>query len=295
MMLICVLLLTVAPLGSSDSLEQRASEFWRLLAAGDKYAALEYVHPESRNAFIRRQDPLRRNPKILRTELLSEREALVEVQFDRYMESLGRFHELTVKQRWKLEGGKWSVLIAEASPELYKQIFASQKSTPPPAGTLSIVPSRLRLSFFDQPQIGRLAIRNGLAIPVSLKTIELNHDLFEVVERPVDRIAPGENGVITLEYIGQAIGKNKPSKLKLIVAAAQREQVFEIDFLYNYLDESTLHFLGLTREEAERLKPGQAVKPNLSLPEKIKNRPNPLPEELKKPEPEKPPELGVRS
>ena len=85
--LVCFLVVLLPLQGESqpdDDLRIRVTAYWNSLQQGDKAAALNWVLPESRNAFIKRQEGEIRGWRLVSIEWSGHDEARVKVEVESF-------------------------------------------------------------------------------------------------------------------------------------------------------------------------------------------------------------------
>lgn len=247
-----------------SELEAAVVSYWDALVRQDKFSALSFVHPDSRNDFLRRREPAMRSWKLLGVEEISPTTARVTVEIEQFVPPRG-FVKMPFSESWLFDGESWRVKILQPSPELLSDMFArAAKATPLPA-ELRVVPERVRIHFLDRRQEGILAILNGLEEPALVVSFEYDRELFEVIE-PVEEVAPGERASIRIRYRGEDESKDLESEVRLVLRQSGKEHVFTVPVVYNHISSAARGVLGLTREEAERLRRGDRVGPALRQP-----------------------------
>ncbi len=252
---------------SEIRLESRVSAYWEALAKRDKASALEFVEPESRNAFIERREPVIQSWKLAGVQRNSESEALVTVELMRSIPGVPGFHQLRVVETWALGEGGWRVRVRGttrqgALGQFQDRAHASRK---PAAGELRILPESLRINFLSRSQTGGVRLANGLAQPVEVERVEFDPALFKLKASPT-RVEPSTFGAFVLEYVGSDISKDRHSRLRIVTRVGGEERVFEVPVLYNYLSPAARALFGLSPEAAEKLKRGEKLVPALQRP-----------------------------
>lgn len=243
----------------SPQLLASVTSFWQHLQDGQKDQALEYVTRDSWKAFLSVPYPPFRSWTLEKTEAGGEGECLVSVTIPRDL-STGTFNS-TVKESWVRRQEGWKVRIADRTQNL-RDSYRSSGLPSPRAGRLEILPRLLKIHFLSPDRQGILLILNGLDEDRTLQEIDLDTSRFEVVEAP-QTIAAGESARLVLRYRGQETDKDLRSRLE--VTFEQGESI-EVDVLYNYLSRGTRALLGLTPEEAQKLRRGDKVEPSIKVP-----------------------------
>ncbi len=265
MTLVLLLLLTQPP--AFDGLEERVAAYWNLLVRKDKAAALEQslVAREARNAFIQRREPRIRAWTPVRIEPRSESEALVTVEIEEALPGVPGFHKVQVVEAWKREEGQWRALVRATDPA---EVLGQFQTRPPPAplaGVLRVVPDTMRIHFLNRLRTGAVRLANGLDAPVQIEKLDFDRGRFRLVKAPA-AVAPSSYGEIVLEYIGGEIAKDRESLLKVFLLERGTPRTFEVPIVYNYLSPGARALFGLTPEQAEKLKPGDPLRPALPSP-----------------------------
>jgi hypothetical protein len=253
------------PLQTTLDLEKTVALFWDCLAKGDKIAALEHVHADSRNAFVNRTHLPVKSWKLLQVEAVSGEEATVTVSLERLVPERMTFVEIKVREQWVREGEAWKLQLRQ--PEKVQSGPMTHRSEQKPkAGVVDVYPASLRIVFLTPKQEAGFFIRNGLSVPVEIARIDYDREKFELTgalhEVPPESIIP-----LTIKYVGNETAKNLTAELVVALKCREEEQLFTIPLVYNYLSPSTRALLGLTPEQAEKLRRGDKVRPALKLPQ----------------------------
>ncbi|MBI4446816.1 MAG: hypothetical protein HY645_13025 [Acidobacteria bacterium] len=245
-------------------LERAVAQYWDFLLKQNKNSALDLVTLDSRNDFILRKEPIFRSWKLLSVQMLSDREAMVQVALDRLMEGTpGHFIEFKVEEKWVLEEDQWKAKVAEASNKPLLQLFESAQtkaqSVPP---VFRINPELLRIHFLDTSQRGVLFLENGVDTSAVLEQVELDASKFEILESPKE-IAPGESARIIIHYKGEEISKDLKSEMTLVLKQKGERKRMSVPIVYNYLSPGARGLFGLTEEQVQKLKRGDKLTPVL--------------------------------
>lgn len=247
-----------------EELRNRLAGYWDLLALQEKAEALEFVSSDSRNAFIKRREPQIQAWKLIGIEPQTESAVLVTVEVRRSFPGVEGFHRAQVVEKWVLEEGVWRVRVKrEDAATLLKPYRSDPNRQPKPApGSLEVVPPTLRIHFLDRRRRGGVRLANGLGETVQVVRVDFDQESFELAEAP-ERVAPGRYGRFSLRYKGDEIGKDRPSRMTILVRVGERERAFEVPVIYNYLSPAARALFGLTPEQAEKLERDDKLTPVL--------------------------------
>jgi hypothetical protein len=263
-----LVLLLLPPLEAADDIEKSVVAYWEHLSRRDKISALEYVHPDSRNAFVNRKDAPFRSWRLEKIEPAGEGEAVVTVSIERLVPESMTYASMRFRETWVSDGQSWKVkLDVPSGPPLAAALEASRKSQAPiEPGVLKVLPASITIPFLAQNQEGSVIIRNGLPDRVEVLRLEYDDERFEADNVP-DSVAPESTARVKIRYKGGEISKNLKSELVLLLGYAGREQTYTIPVTYNHLSSAARLLLGLTPEQAEELRRGDKVRPALKAPE----------------------------
>ena len=282
MSLVLVSLLIFSGSTVNTELTPAVQTYWNLLEKGDKIGALEYVVLRGRNAFIRRREPPFRSWKLIKIEPRSQQEALVTVEIDQLLVLAGTYYPMPVKESWVREEGRWRVRVVQPTPDMLKNLYTGQSETPEEPGVphLEVLPNRVKIHFLDRSQKGLIQIQNNLHGPVWVSRIEFDQTRFELLETG-ESIGPGQKLKVIFRYIGKESQKQLKSEVRLFLKRGLRdsigkdkEELFAIPVLYNYVSPGARGLLGLTQEKLLQLERGEHPAPVLSMPAKSGSSPD---------------------
>lgn len=219
-------------LQAAPGLEQSLRDYWAALAAGDKARALQFVHPQDLNKFLKRREPPFQGWELTGIEFHSEQEAVVTVTISRLYPG-GAVLPVPARETWqKVESG-WKVRIQslEDYQRRLDQVLKSRVKLPP---QLDVLPEELKFyAGADQP--GVIVIRNGLQSPVQVAGLEIDEQRFQVGKK-LKEVPARSVGRIAIRYIGEETQADLQSRLALRLKVGEEVRRFEIPILYNYAD-----------------------------------------------------------
>jgi hypothetical protein len=244
------MILLLGVLSRGTGLERAVEVYWESLVHGQKSAALEFVHSASIGDFIDRKEPILRSWKLVGIELVSNSEALVTVQVERGIG--GHFYRWQLSETWTVEQGVWKVRVKPGGKALRSLFLKNRKGSTFP-GQLTVRPERFRIHFIGTSQADSVVISNGEEEQVRLSEVQVDVSRFRVREA-FEVLAPGETGVVTLEYTGNESNKNLVDSATLLMASSDRKSSFKIPIDYNYVSTGTRGLFGLTGSDVRELK-----------------------------------------
>ena len=255
-------------------LERAVTAYWAALMKQDKNSALQWVLAEARNNFILRREPLFRSWQLEKLEAKSENEAQVTVTLERMIGGVPGFYNTKVKEDWVFDGQTWKVRVEKVSAEAFREMYrrSGQKSQAPLPQKLEVYPKLVKIHFLNPSQRGLILVQNGLETPAQVVRIGYDENKFKLLDKP-DEVQPGERGKITITYIGEEIEKDLKSQVTLVLKQGVQEQFFSIPVIYNYLSPGARGLLGLTQEQAQKLKRGDKVTPAIQIPQERTKEP----------------------
>ncbi len=243
--------------------------FWTAQVGRDRVSAQEFVAPASRNAFLRHRERLYRSWEILNVRQESEREAIVRVSYEGYLEELRRYQPLSESQRWKRIDGEWYLHVdppEERLEKAFQQAYSAGKSarwSTEKDGQVR-VSRQIRIPFFNRAQLGTLTVRNGTGETVRIAGVALDETLFEITENPGE-VPAGEKRHLKIVHRGPDELKDQKSPMKVLIEEDGRVQEHPVEILFNYLSPATRGVLGLTQEEIPDLKRSDKVGPAIKV------------------------------
>lgn len=249
----------------TQTLEERVGRFWDAQIAHDRVTAQQLVSPDSRNNFLRSPERIYRSWKIDKVTLRSEEEAAVQVSYEGFVEGIRRFHRLGETQIWKKVDGEWFLTLGPASQVLEESLKKVYTPKQPQVDGRIVVGEEVKIPFFNQSQIGALTIRNGTREAVRLAEVDLDPDLFEIVEKPDVIPGPGR-AQIKIRHLGPDRLKNQTSPMRVVVVCKDEAEEYMVQVHYNYISPGLRGLLGLTTQEAAELKRTDKVRPKMHVP-----------------------------
>ncbi|HSR49482.1 MAG TPA: hypothetical protein VLV83_01565 [Acidobacteriota bacterium] len=243
----------------SPQLLQAVASYWEHLRKGDRDEALQWVDRESWKAFLSQVQPPLRDWRLEDVEPLAEGGCRVSVVTPRDLPA-GTF-ERTVRQHWVRNDEGWKVHIDDRAARL-RDSYRSTGPPEPQQGRLEVLPRLLKIHFLSAASQGVLIILNGLEEEQILQRVEMDARRFEIVESP-QAIGAGESARLVVRYVGEEVSKELRSRLHLHFASGQ---VIAVEILYNHLSPGTRALMGLSPEEAEKLRRGEKVTPAIKVP-----------------------------
>lgn len=248
-------------------LEKSVTRYWDALQKGDKASALELVVSESRNDFIRRQDPPIRSWRLLSVEAEGPDQALVSVRVSRMIRGMTGFFDQTVAETWVFDGKDWKVRLAHLGAKSVKRLFSPSPSasTVPLEEGLRILPKEVHISFLNPSQKGPIVIRNGTKDTVRVEKVAVDQKKFQRLDS-ISEVPPQGQALIEIKYTGSELAKDLKSSVEVVLRQGEKEESYTIPILYNYLSPATRALFGLTPEQAEKLKHGDRLVPAIKPP-----------------------------
>ncbi len=260
---IFLLMAVMAP--AAGDLESRIAAYWDRLAQQDKASALEFVTPETRNHFINRRESSIVGWRLVKTEQVSPDEAVVEVQVDREIPGTQGVFPIEVVERW-VRRDQWQVVIRAPQPPKISGPISFTAGPQPVAGQLAHQPEVIRVPFFNPRRLGIVFLANGLEADLRVSGVEYDRERFRIAESP-EIVPAGESRKLVLEYTGDEIPKNLKSRIQVKLQDDQGlEQTLDIGVVYNYFSDGARGLFGLTREEADKVRREDKLKPAISNP-----------------------------
>lgn len=264
------LLLTLNLSAGTDpeaDLRASVSAYWDALRKRDLYEALQYVESDSRSRFIERKWDRIRNWELERIEFFGEWQAQVFLSVERYIHVNLDLHRVSHSEVWVFEEGRWRVRIPHITSAGINRILTGTNRVRRPRDlpeTIQIVPRRIEMSFLNPVQMGSVLIRNGLGTAVRVAGVEFDADRFELT-RQVETVEPGQEGRLTLRYLGDEEEKDLTSTLRFQLHYGEEAVPVEIPVVYNHVNRTTRNFFGLSDEDVRNLKRGDPLRPGIQL------------------------------
>ena len=120
---------------------------------------------------------------------------------------------------------------------------------------MEVLPSQLKIHFLSRTQTGSIFIRNGFTTPVEVRNL-----VYDQVTESPGQVGPGTIGKITLHYQGNQTRKDLRSQISFLLAME-----YSLPVRYNYLSAGARGLLGLSPEQAEKLKREDSPRPRIRL------------------------------
>jgi len=280
-----LLLAFLAPqIPHETELKDTVTSYWTLMAKGEKAAAMKYVLPSCHNDFVNRVEPKIRSWSLISVEPVSESEAVVKIRMDALFKEAALsagFQTVEKRENWVRDKDSWKLKVAKPSVAAISPLFSGATERHLPKALL-ISPNLLKIQFLNESQTGRLKIQNGLEAPADLVSVRFDETRFELVDKP-SRIEAGKVAELVLKFKGSENDKNLESQITLVLKQQEKEKLYQVPILYNYLSDGARGIFGLTEEQAKNLKRGDKLRPVVKQPETGANQPPvPLPP-VKKP------------
>lgn len=255
--------------GTDPEADLRASvsAYWEALQKRDLYEALQHVAPDSRNRFIQRKQDRIRDWGVEGIEFVDENRARVSLSVERFLEPTRTFHRVKHAEVWVLDQGRWQVQVPQVSSVDVTRMLTGASRTRSPRElpeTIQIVPRRIEMPFLNPVQMGSVLIRNGLGTAVRVAEVEFDADRFELT-RQVETVEPGQEGRLTLRYLGDEEEKDLTSTLRFQLHYGEEAVPVEIPVVYNHVNRTTRIFFGLSDEDVRNLKRGDPLRPRIQL------------------------------
>ncbi len=251
-------------------------DYWSLMAKPDKFGALKHVLKGSENNFIASHASSIRSWKLSQVQMRSATEAEVVVETVAWSPGTLSFHTREARHTWIHDGIAWKVRIPRPQPRSDPALPSGGSEKRPLKPELRVSPQTIKIPFLNTVQKIRITIANGTAKPARLEKVQLDEEKFKLTDRPTV-VEPRESVLMTLHYTGNEIAKDLKSELTLIFVQEDREQVFRLPIIYNYLSPQTRKFFGLSDKAAERLKRGDKPTPVVKPPGTRNAKPAPRP------------------
>lgn len=279
-------------LPAEDQLRESVEKYWQAMEERDKYSALEYVLPESRNAFIQRRDFIFREWQLQEIRpVTGQAKARVHVSVERLMEQSGTFYRTPVRQTWVYRDGRWYLSVPQVgSKRVHELLYGlNREQSRVVEGEIRVLPDIVKMSFLNPVQRGAIVIQNGLEQPLRLINLEVDNRQIEVEELP-EQVAAKSETKVYLRYLGEEEEKDLRSQVRLVLEDGEGKQhEHSVQILYNHISETTKAFFGLTDEQARQLKKGEKLTPRLRTPPGAGQAPPGIPEEVLEPDSDDPP------
>ena len=267
------LLLVLGAPQTPDALREAVAVYWDSLAKRDQATAMQFVVPESRNAFLqRRRAPFQEwRLKDIVDAGPGRRTVFVEVQ----KVALGSgFHDLTIAETWVLAEDGWKVSPPEHSQA--RRLWR-RAARPPKAGVLRVLPMALRIHFISSDQKGVIAIENGLDEEVRIERVAFDSERFQLLDPP-STVPAGAAARLVLRHTGSETAKNLKSQVTVYIRRGSQAESFDIPVAYNVVSRGTRALFGLTVDDAEKLEGANGLSPVLQFSDKSRQ---PLPPRAK--------------
>lgn len=261
-LLMLVLLQTIP-----DELRQRVEQYWQFLQKKDKLSAIPLVAPESRQAFVNRNDPAYASVVIDSfTPLEDAKTYLVKVTVRAPFLSGDRPVDMSQTQRWVLgHDGQWYVkLVDPASARPMEEAFGGKVGVGAPA-ELELDPPRV----IFQPSIAfrELKLTNNMKSSIKLHSIDFD-DTVVSAELARRELAPGESSTLVVTRKGEAAERAFVDVLRMIflVGATQEKKVVRVDVVNSVLSEENKRILDKLEKSGVPLGVPSAQKPKQDPP-----------------------------
>ncbi len=246
----------------TERLQTVIESYWDHLQHRRKLMALEYVELESRQNFVRRQEPPFLSWKLIElqerpsSKVDGSRRMLVTVEVRRIVQD--GVYPWKVREEWVRTEEGWKVEIGDAI-SARKNLWTSDKPVEPRNGVVDVGPEVLRLHFFSGSQTGSLWLRNGSRETVQITSLIYDARLFELLESP-EKVPSGGVGKIRLRYVGTEKAKNLKSGLVIQAKTdSGAAHTFSVPVRYNVISRAAMGLLRLSAEDAQALERGQTV------------------------------------
>lgn len=226
---------TEEPARAQAALRQAVESYWEALAAGRKYAALEWVEESSRNDFrLRREIPIRAY-RIDSVAAVVSGHARIGVTVQALLEGAAQPFASRTFQEWIRDGeGKWRLAYRPWAHQVQEAVFSHPAASGQASGELDVLPRQgLRIQAGDSRRQGVLVIANGSAETARLTDVVVDEKLLEVTQAP-QRIGPGERAAVRLRLL---IGSQQPmlsTSVLLVLRQGDEKKTFSSGVLCNY-------------------------------------------------------------
>jgi len=268
-------------------LRERVEKYWQAMEKRDKYAALEFVLPESRNAFIQRREFVFRNWQLEEIQAVQDgAKAQILVSVERLMEQSGTFYPTPIRQTWVYQDDHWYLSVPKVgSKGVHELLYGlNRKQSRVIEGEIRVLPDVVKMSFLNPVQRGAIVIQNGLEQPLRLISLKVDNQQIQVEGLP-EQVAAKSEAKVYLRYLGDEEEKDLRSRARLVLEDEEGTQhEYSVQILYNHISETTKAFFGLTDEQARQLKRGEKLTPKFSTPPGAGQAPPGIPEEVLEPD-----------
>jgi hypothetical protein len=250
---------------SIDALLLRVEEYWRLLAAGNKSRATNYVEASCRDAFSRWRMPAFSSPRLTRLEPEpSGKEVAVTVVVNRNLPLLGHEVDWPVTDRWVFSRGEWWVVFKDETRMVFAGASASRTTAKDETEALEKSRAALLSRFqFERDEFDLGTIRGGTTPEFSISyTLAGDRPLEAALESKVLDLIGLTDGVLKP-------GPNQKIQVQLITAGLAEGPIREKFSLFVREDnivasrEFTLHAVVYAPFSASprviRLRPGETT------------------------------------
>ncbi|HSR50916.1 MAG TPA: hypothetical protein VLV83_08800 [Acidobacteriota bacterium] len=203
-------------------LKEAVESYWTGLAEGDKARALEHVHPQTLNAFLKRNEPALRDWRV---------EEYQEIDADRYrvttafksLQPTGGLAPSKIRETWQRTEDGWKVRVLSLQEQRQAAYQALRRSADWPE-ELEVFPQTLKFrTGSDQP--GVVVIRNGLRQEVEITALEADPKLIEV-KMPRERTVPARTSArIALYWKGPSPEDDNASDQRDAAEPSDSDQV----------------------------------------------------------------------
>jgi len=269
-----------SPTPPPPELEAAVKDYWTLMAKNDKFAALKYVLKGSENNFISLRQPSIRSWKLTQVEMLSATEARVTIETEALLPNMPSVQVLQARYNWVNDGTSWKIRILKPNFRMDPMLSARADKKKPLKAELRVTPRTVKIPFLNSIQRARVTVANGTPKAAHVERVEFDEEKFELTDR-LTVIEPGQSLHMTLDYKGKETAKNLESRLTLVFKHDDKERIFQVPIIYNYLSAETREFFGLDEKAAQKLRRGDRLIPA--------KRPNATPGPAKSTAPPQPP------
>lgn len=275
-----------SPTPPPPELEAAVKDYWTLMAKNDKFAALKYVLKGSENNFISLRQPSIQSWKLKQIEMLSSTEARVTIETEALLPNMPSVQVLQARYNWVKDGTSWKIRILKPNFRMDRMLSASADKKKPLKPELRVTPRTVKIPFLNTIQRARVTVANGTPKAAHFERVEFDEEKFELTDR-LTVIEPGQSLHMTLDYKGKETAKNLESRLTLVLKHDDKERVFQVPIVYNYLSAETREFFGLSEKAAQDLRRGDRLVPakrgSNAAPAPAPSAPAPKPQAPKRP------------